>query len=139
MPEGDTIFRTARTLHAALAGRAVTRFDSVFSRLTAANARHTIVGRTIERVEARGKHLLIWFAGDVVLRTHMRMHGAWHIHRVGERWRRPRADMRIIIATAEYEAVAFNVPVADLTSGRALENVGPVRLLGPDILTDDFH
>ena len=31
MPEGDTIFRAARTLNAALAGRTVIRFESVFA------------------------------------------------------------------------------------------------------------
>ena len=50
-----------------------------------------LTGRTIERVDARGKHLLMWFSGDLVLRTHMRMHGSWHIYRPGERWQRPQA------------------------------------------------
>lgn len=31
MPEGDTIFRTARTLHRALAGKAITGFRSTFA------------------------------------------------------------------------------------------------------------
>ena len=34
MPEGDTIFRAARTLNRALAGHVVTRFESVFPHLT---------------------------------------------------------------------------------------------------------
>src|SRR5438132_2998749 len=121
MPEGDTIFRAARTLNQALAGRTVTRFDSVFSKLTRVDEDRAIKGRTVERVEARGKHLLIWFSGDLVLRTHMRMHGSWHIYRPGERWQRPHSDMRIVVGTAEYEAVAFNVPVAELTDARTLE------------------
>ena len=138
MPEGDTIFRAARTLDRALAGRTVTRFDSVFSKLTGANDDLRVAGRTVERVDARGKHLLIWFSGDLVLRTHMRMHGSWHIYRPGERWQRPRADMRIVIGTAEYEAVAFSVPVAELTSARGLERDSAVRDLGPDILAEGF-
>jgi len=138
MPEGDTIFRAARTLNRALAGRTVTRFDSVFAKLARANADLHMAGRTIERVDARGKHLLIWFSGDLVLRTHMRMHGSWHIYRPGERWQRPRADMRIVIGTAEYEAVAFSVPVAELTSARDLEQDPTVRDLGPDILAEGF-
>ena len=138
MPEGDTIFRAARTLDRALAGRTVTRFDSVFSKLSRANDDLRVAGRTVERVDARGKHLLIWFSGDLVLRTHMRMHGSWHIYRPGERWQRPRADMRIVIGTAEYEAVAFSVPVAELTSARGLERDSPVRDLGPDILAEGF-
>ncbi len=138
MPEGDTIFRAARALHDALAGRTVTRFDSVFSHLTRVDHDLPLRGRTIERVDARGKHLLIWFSGDLVLRTHMRMHGSWHIYRPGERWQRPRSDMRIVIGTADYEAVAFSVPVAELTSARELERTAAVRDLGPDIVADDF-
>jgi endonuclease VIII len=138
MPEGDTILRAARTFNEALAGRTVTHFESVFSRISRANAHLTIPGRTIERVDARGKHLLIRFSGDLVLRTHMRMHGVWHLYRRGARWRRPHADMRIVIGTPEYEAVAFNVPVAELISAGELESSPAVRNLGPDILAEEF-
>src|SRR6476619_1968716 len=138
MPEGDTIFRAARALRESLAGRTVTHFESVFSRIAHADDELKIRGRTIERVDARGKHLLIWFSGDVVLRTHMRMHGAWHLYPRGARWRRPHSDMRIVIGTPEYEAVAFNVPVAELTRGRDLEKSPVVRTLGPDILAEHF-
>ena len=138
MPEGDTIFRAARTLNAALAGRTVIRFESVFPQLTRIDDRSPLRGRTIERVNGRGKHLLIWFSGDLVLRTHMRMHGSWHLYRPGERWQRSRADMRIVIATPEYEAVAFSVPVAELTTQRELERAVPLRALGPDILSSAF-
>jgi endonuclease-8 len=138
MPEGDTIFRAARTLNQALAGRTVVRFDSVFPQLTHINDTLPIRGRTVERVDARGKHLLIWFSGDLVLRTHMRMHGSWHVYRPGERWRRPRADMRIVIGTKDYEAVAFSVPVAELTRARDMERAPAIRDLGPDILEEHF-
>ena len=138
MPEGDTIFRAARTLNEALAGRTVTRFESVFAQLTRFDGASPLLGRTIERVDARGKHLLIWFSGDLVLRTHMRMHGSWHVYRPGERWQRSRADMRIVLGTIKYEAVAFSVPVAELTTKRELERSAPLRDLGPDILASDF-
>jgi endonuclease VIII len=138
MPEGDTIFRAARTLNEALAGRSVTHFESVFSRVSRASDHFTIAGRTIERVDARGKHLLIWFSGDFVLRTHMRMHGVWHLYRRGTRWRRRHSDMRLVIATTEYEAVAFNVPVAELIRAVDLERSPAVKNLGPDILGEEF-
>lgn len=138
MPEGDTIFRAARRLNDALAGRTVTRFESVFPRLTRIDEATPVRGRTIERVDSRGKHLLIWFSGDLVLRTHMRMHGSWHLYRPGERWQRAGADMRIVIGTREYEAVAFSVPVAELTTARELQRATSLRDLGPDILAFDF-
>src|SRR5690606_664620 len=106
MPEGDSIFRAARTLHEALAGRAVLHFQSVFPALTRVDHDRPLRGRTVEQVTARGKHLLIWFSERLVLRTHMRMHGSWHLYRPGERWRRPSSDMRIVIRTDAFDAVA---------------------------------
>jgi len=152
MPEGDTIHRAARTLHRALAGRAVTRFESVFPALTRIDVDTPVRGRTIERVDARGKHLLMWFSGlpglsagasaeaePLVLRTHMRMSGSWHIYRPYERWQRRRDDMRIVVETDELLAVAFNVPVAEMTTPEVLERTHPISSLGPDPLSADFH
>ena len=116
MPEGDTIFRAARTLHRALAGKPVTAFASMFPALNRVNDDASIAGRTIERIHSTGKHLLIHFSGDLVLRTHMRMNGSWHIYRRGERWQRARRDMRVVVATADFEAVGFNIPVAEFLS-----------------------
>jgi endonuclease-8 len=138
MPEGDTIFRAARTLHRALAGHTVARFESVLPALNRVDSEAPLRGRVVERVEARGKHLLIWFSGDLVLRTHMRMHGSWHIYRPGERWQRPHRDMRIVVETDAFHAVAFNVPVAELVTGALLQQHTVVRELGPDPLSDHF-
>lgn len=136
MPEGDTIFRAARTLHRALAGQVVTRFESVFPHLARVDADRPVSGRTVERVSSRGKQLLIWFSGDLVLRTHMRMSGSWHVYRPGERWQRPRHDMRIVVATPAFEAVAFTVPVAEFSSHRDMER--ELGTLGPDPLGEAF-
>jgi len=138
MPEGDTILRAARALHRALAGRTVTRFESVFPRLTRLDHDSPVSGRTIDRIDARGKHLLIHFSGDLVLRTHMRMHGSWHIYRPGERWQRPRHQMRIVIETGVIDAVAFDVPVAEFATETDLARTPALRDLGPDILAVDF-
>ena len=138
MPEGDAIFRAARTLHRALAGRTVTRFETVFPHLTRLDHDEPLRGRVVERVESRGKHLLMWFSGGLVLRTHMRMHGSWHLYRPGERWQRPRHDMRIAIGTADFEAIAFNVPVAEFLAARDVERQRDLRDLGPDPLSESF-
>ncbi|MEO8260877.1 MAG: DNA-formamidopyrimidine glycosylase family protein [Acidobacteriota bacterium] len=134
MPEGDTIFRAARTLHRALAGSPVTRFESEFPALNRIDDDRPIAGRLIESVSARGKHLLMTFSGDLLLRTHMKMHGSWHIYRPGERWRRPAREMRIVIETARFVAVGFNVPVAEFLTGRALSRHRELGALGPDLL-----
>jgi endonuclease VIII len=138
VPEGDTIFRTARTLHRALAGRTITSFTSVFPALTRIDHDTPLRGRVIESVTPRGKHLLMSFSGGLVLRTHMRMHGSWHIYRSGERWMRPHHDMRIVIATDEFEAVAFDVPVAEFMTDRDVERRPTLKDLGPDVMVDVF-
>src|SRR6185295_6027843 len=133
MPEGDTILRAAQTLHRVLAGHTVTRFDSVYPAVTRIAEDTPIVGRTIESVAARGKHLLMTFSGDLILRTHMRMNGSWHLYRTGARWLRPASDMRVLVATADAVAVGFNVPIAELLSRRELERHAQIRHLGPDL------
>jgi len=138
MPEGDTIFRAARTLHRALAGHEVVRFESVLPGLTRIHEDTPITGRRVESVAAAGKHVLMTFSGGLVLRTHMRMNGSWHIYRPGERWRRPRRDMRVLIATAQFEAIGFNVPVAEFLQGRSLVRQDDLRLMGPDLLAPTF-
>src|SRR5579863_2491627 len=114
MPEGDNIFRAARTLNRALAGNSVTGFRSNYALLTRFNDDTPLTGRTVERVEARGKWLLMHFSGGATLATHMLMSGSWHIYRHGQAWQQPRVNMRIVLENADYIAVGFKVPVAEM-------------------------
>jgi endonuclease-8 len=138
MPEGDTIFRAAQTLNRALAGKTVVRFESVLPALTRVHEDAPIIGRTVDGVSSMGKHVLMRFSNALVLRTHMRMNGSWHIYRPGERWHRPRRDMRIVLATEDYEAVGFNIPIAEFIAERNLPRHRELRALGSDLLSDDF-
>ena len=138
MPEGDTIFRAARTLHRALAGKPVVRFESVFPALTRVHVDTPLTAQSVESVSASGKHILMRFSGGQVLRTHMRMNGSWHIYRPGEPWQRPRRDMRIVVATADYVAVGFSIPVAEFVAATDLARHEELRRLGPDLLSESF-
>ena len=138
MPEGDTIFRAAQSMHRVLAGHAVTKFETAYAHLDRVNVDTPIVGRTIEKIVSAGKHHLIHFSGELILRTHMRMNGSWHLYRHGERWWRGPQAMRVRIDTADWVAVAFNVPVAEFVTPRQLETRDPVAQLGPDLLGAAF-
>jgi endonuclease-8 len=138
MPEGDTIFRSARALEKALVGENVTGFRTEYAPLAAVNDNTPVAGRTIDKVEARGKWLLIHFSGDLILVTHMLMRGSWHIYRRGERWRWGRSHMRVVIETPQYEAVAFEVPVAQFHTARSLDRHSAIPKLGPDLLKSGF-
>src|SRR5687768_13880977 len=83
MPEGDTLHRTAAVLGKALLGQ---RVEAARARPGGAQLQR-VVGSTVDRVEAVGKHLLIGFDVGLTLHTHMRMDGSWHRYRPGERWR----------------------------------------------------
>ena len=138
MPEGDTIFRSARAPHQAFAGKTVTRFETAYAPLASVNDQSPVAGRTIEQVESRGKWLLIHFSGDLILVTHMLMSGSWHIYRVGERWKRARSHMRVVLDTADPQAVAFDVPVARFHTARTLQRFAGLAGLGPDLLGKGF-
>ena len=138
MPEGDTIFRAARTLNQALGGQLVTGFATPLPKLARVDFDSPLAGRTVEKVESRGKWMLMHFSDDLILLTHMLMSGSWHIYRCGERWQRPRRQMRIVITTDDFEAVAFEVPVAQFHTGRSLERHTSLPKLGPDLLKPAF-
>jgi endonuclease VIII len=138
VPEGDTIYRAARALGHVLEGRVVTRFETALAPLASVDDDTPVAGRTVEKVESRGKWLLIHFSADLILVTHMLMSGSWHIYRSGERWHRSRREMRAIIATTDFEAVAFNVPVAKFYTARTLERNSAIPKLGPDLLGATF-
>jgi endonuclease-8 len=93
---------------------------------------------TVAGIESVGKHLLMHFSGGLVLRTHMRMHGSWHIYRTGERWQRSAREMRVLVATSEFEAVGFNIPVAEFIAERGLAKHSVLARLGPDALAARF-
>jgi len=138
MPEGDTIYRTARTLQKALAGKAVTVFETGFAKIASANDDKPVVGRVVEKVEARGKWCLIFFSDDLILATHMLMSGSWHLYRTGERWKLPRSKMRVVITCADFQAVLFNAQVAEFHTERSLARSSQVPKLGPDVLANTF-
>jgi endonuclease-8 len=138
MPEGDTIYRAARALEKALGGKVVTGFETGLAKLARVNDDAPLAGRVVEKVVSRGKWLLIYFSDDLILVTHMLMSGSWHLYRTGERWRMGRRSMRAVIRTEDWEAVAFNVPIAEFHSARSLERSDQIPKLGPDILADNF-
>jgi len=135
MPEGDTVFRTARRLHDALAGHEVTRFDIRVPRSATAD----LTGQTVHDVTARGKHLLLR-VGAFTLHSHLKMEGRWLVFRPGERWRAPEYQARAIVGTGSAVAVGFELaqvevlPTAD--EDRIVGHLGP-DLLGPDWDADE--
>ena len=138
MPEGDTIFRTARALGRALAGQSITVFRSTYPLLTRFNEDTPLIGQLVERVESRGKWLLIHFSGGATLATHMLMSGSWHIYRPGEPWQKPASHLRILIENRDFVAVGFHVPVAQMHTAQSLARDRRIPRSTLDVLSVEF-
>ena len=133
MPEGDSVWRVAARLHAALAGRTLTRCDLRVPRLATTD----LTGRAVLDVTPRGKHLLTRFEGGLTLHSHLRMNGAWHVFAAGEPWRGgPAHEIRAVLGTAGHTAVGYRLPVLELL--RTAEEDRVVGHLGPDPLGPDW-
>ncbi len=122
----------------AIGGKVCTGFETGLAPLARVNDDTPLAGRTIEKVEARGKWLMVHFSGDLILLTHMLMSGSWHIYRTGEKWWMGKDRMRAVIRTADWQAVAFNVPVAEFHTARSLERYSQVPKLGVDVLGEGY-
>ncbi|MEV6651594.1 DNA-formamidopyrimidine glycosylase family protein [Streptomyces sp. NPDC051219] len=133
MPEGDTVWQTARRLHAALAGHVLVLSDLRVPRFATAD----LTGRTVLDVTPRGKHLLTRIEGGLTLHSHLRMDGAWKIYAPGERWRGgPSHQIRAILGTEHHTAVGYRLPVVELL--RTADEQHAVGHLGPDLLGPDW-
>jgi endonuclease-8 len=128
MPEGDTIHRAAAALRSALVDEKMVRFEA--PRLVGVTPR---AGRVIESVESRGKHLEVRWDDGVILHTHMRRSGSWHLYRTVESWQQPHRHLRALIEVDGWRAVCFNAPVVETYRvPDALRHPG-LGGLGPDL------
>jgi endonuclease VIII len=133
--EGDTILRVTRRIEAALAGETLA-VSAPNPRGRAAGVER-LDGRRLEAVQARGKHLLLYF-GALILHSHLGMSGGWHLYGRGERWRRPRSSAWAILSGEHREAVQFGGPTLRVFSASRLSRDPQLARLGPDILAEDF-
>lgn len=135
MAEGDTILRTARRVEAAVGGQELG--------VRAGNGRgraagvERLDGRRLERVEARGKHLLLHF-GELVLHSHLGMSGSWQVIEPDDRWRRPGSTAWVTLTGEAIQVVQFGGPILQVLSAAQLRRDPVLARLGPDILAPDF-
>lgn len=136
MPEGDTVWNTARLLHHALAGHRLTASDFRVPRLATTD----LSGWTVVESVSRGKHLLLRLRHAerrLTLHSHLRMDGSWRTYTVGERWpTRPAHLIRVVLRTADTVAVGYHLhDLALVPTEREDVLVGH---LGPDLLGPDW-
>jgi endonuclease VIII len=133
--EGDTILRLVHRLEATVVGETVAA-SAPNPRGRAAGVER-LDGMTLERAEARGKHLLFEF-GELSLHSHLGMSGGWHLYRQGTPWRRPRRSAWAVLSGGGWDAVQFGGPTLEVMTTSKLRRHPQITGLGPDILAPDF-
>jgi endonuclease-8 len=122
VPEGDSIRRAAARL-GALAG---SRIEASAPHPRGTAVARAVDGRVLERVEPRGKNLLLRFDGGVVVHSHLGMTGRWRVVPAGAPLHgRP----WLVLRATELEARLWNGSLLRLATGSDLR-------LGPDLLAE---
>jgi endonuclease-8 len=139
VPEGDTVWNTARVLHRALAGGRLTVPDFRVPRRATGDR----TGAVVLESAARGKHLLLRLRApdeerSLTLHSHLRMDGAWRAYAPAARWAaRPAHTIRVVLRTADAVAVGYHLH--ELALIPTAEEATLVGHLGPDLLGPDWN
>ena len=128
---GDVVWRTARQLHDALAGRVLARSDFRVPRYATAD----LTGRRVSEARSRGKHLLIRVDGGITVHTHLKMDGSWRVQ-PADRPVPTGHRIRVVLANEAWQAIGYQLGIVELLP-TAREN-SAVGHLGPDLLGPDW-
>jgi endonuclease-8 len=134
MPEGDTVWRTARRLHEALADEVVSTADLRWPGLSTVDLRGM---RTLE-VISRGKNILHRLDSGLTLHSHLRMEGQWRVEATEGLSSRTLADhrLRALVSAARWSALGLRLGALNLVATRDEDRL--VGHLGPDLLGPDW-
>ncbi|MBH0129975.1 DNA-formamidopyrimidine glycosylase family protein [Salinibacterium sp. NK8237] len=154
MPEGDSVYKAAAKLRAALDHQVLTRTDFRVPSFATLD----LSGQTVTSVVPRGKHLLIRVAegtdgatadavapapapasepgSGLTIHSHLKMEGVWQIYGAGERWRKPSYLARGVLSTATKTAVGFELGLLEVVPTASEDSI--VGHLGPDLLGPDW-
>jgi endonuclease-8 len=140
VPEGDTLFKIARYLHAELQGRLLRQGQVRATPGTTAKTGGDIAldrnlsGCRITEVRARGKHLFILLDDGRLLRSHLGLWGTWHSYAPEEPWQLPRARAAILLDVGERLFVCFNPRQVEVLHPHGVRQRTLSQSIGPDLL-----
>lgn len=141
MAEGDTIHSLARQLASAFGDEPLERPEAPAResplRLQAERLA-ALAGRRLERAEARGKHLLLRFQGDLIIHSHLGLRGSWRVTRSGEMLGRPVSGAWLLLAGPVAQAAQFGGSHLAIRTQAELRADRRLRSLGPDVLAPEF-
>jgi endonuclease-8 len=122
-------------MNAALAGHEIGLAEAPDPRSPVHGRAATLEGRTFERAEARGKHLLAHLSGEVVVHSHLGINGRWFISSDG---RRPYGRAWLVLAAGRAIASQAGGKLLRIVSASRARNDLGLMQLGPDPLRPGF-
>jgi endonuclease VIII len=138
MPEGDTIHLAAARIRAVLHERVPEQILTPHPRHRAERWPERLAGRAVRSVDAHGKNLFVRFDGELTLHSHLRITGAWGVHRNGARWKRAPYRAWLVIGSGEWSVVQFDGPVLELMSESRTRFDRRLAALGQDVIGERF-
>jgi endonuclease-8 len=136
VPEGDTIHDAAARLRRAFGSDPLARFEA--PRLPEP---HPQPGEEMT-IAARGKHLLVAFAGGRTLHTHLGMDGWWRVERAPGRpvatVGPPGEGLQARLGTARATAVVGGTRTVELLDVAGLRRHPVLAALGPDLCDEEI-
>jgi len=134
MPEGDTVWRTARQLSEALGDEVIISADLRWPGLSTVDLRGM---RTLD-VGSRGKNLLHRLDSGLTLHSHLRMEGQWRVEATDGFANRALTNrqVRALVSTARWTALGIRLGEMHLLATRDEGRL--FGHLGPDVLGTDW-
>ncbi|XBS70088.1 endonuclease VIII [Acerihabitans sp. KWT182] len=131
MPEGPEIRRAADTLMEAMAGREIALAWFAFPRLKPFESR--LAGQRIEKIDTKGKALLIRFSNGLVLYSHNQLYGVWRVVKAGDVPVTKR-DLRVRLENKQNAILLYSASEIQILDAVALAAHPFLLRIGPDVL-----
>ncbi|MFZ3389650.1 endonuclease VIII [Buttiauxella gaviniae] len=131
MPEGPEIRRAADKLEAAVLNKALTEVWFAFPQLKPFE--QTLVGQSVERIETRGKALLLHFSNGLTMYSHNQLYGVWRVVNAGETTDTTRV-LRVRLQTADKAILLYSASDIEILNGDQLLKHLFLLRVGPDVL-----
>lgn len=131
MPEGPEIRRAADKLEAAVLNKALTEVWFAFPQLKPFE--QTLVGQSVERIETRGKALLLHFSNGLTMYSHNQLYGVWRVVNAGETTDTTRV-LRVRLQTADKAILLYSASDIEILNGDQMLKHPFLLRVGPDVL-----
>ena len=134
MPEGPEIHRAADKIRKALEGKVIENIEITLPKYEGRES--DFLGKTVNKVEARGKALLIHF-DNFVMYSHNQLYGRWTVNlrtTEAKKWNR---SLRVALTTDKHTCRLWSATDILLMEPWELSGHPYLAKLGPDVVIEE--